>query len=82
MGKMSPLKIVDVAPILLRSLSVPLEVEMDGVCPEALFDGCPVLATVPDEFVPTLERKQTSLDLEEVQTEVLKRLRAIGYLAQ
>jgi len=82
LGEMSPLQIVDVAPILLRSLGVPLEWEMEGVCPEALFNGCPVLATAPSELVPTLERKQNSLDLEEVQTEVLKRLRAIGYIAQ
>lgn len=81
LGKMSPLKIVDVAPILLRSLGVPLELEMDGVCPEALFEGRPALATAHGEIVPALERKQNSPDVAEVQTEVLERLRALGYIA-
>lgn len=38
LGKMPGLEIIDVAPILLRSLGLPPEAEMEGRCPEALFD--------------------------------------------
>jgi predicted AlkP superfamily phosphohydrolase/phosphomutase len=81
LGKMPGLRMVDVAPILLRSLGVAPEPEMEGACPEALFDGRPAPIEESREFVPMLEDTRTNPDVE-VQAEVLKRLRAIGYIAQ
>ena len=83
LGRIPKLEIVDVAPILLRSLGVPQEVPMEGRCPEALFDAS---APVHEPGAPlsangTLERNELEED-DEVQADVLKRLRAIGYLAQ
>jgi predicted AlkP superfamily phosphohydrolase/phosphomutase len=37
LGRMPPMQIVDVAPVLLRSLDVEFEPEMDGHCPARLF---------------------------------------------
>jgi predicted AlkP superfamily phosphohydrolase/phosphomutase len=83
LGRIPKLEIVDVAPILLRSLGVPQEVPMEGRCPEALFDAS---ATVHESGAPVSAngtRKPDRLEEDdEVQAEVLKRLRAIGYLAQ
>jgi predicted AlkP superfamily phosphohydrolase/phosphomutase len=79
-GRMDALQIVDVAPILLRSLGVDPELYMEGVGPEALFESLPAMEK-QREFVPWLEACDATPD-GEVEAEVLNRLRAIGYLAQ
>jgi predicted AlkP superfamily phosphohydrolase/phosphomutase len=84
LGRMSRLKIVDVAPILLRSLGQSQECELEGHCPEALFDASVAPAQERDEPVAVTSRpeKVDPAEPSEAEEEVLKRLRAIGYLAQ
>jgi len=84
LGRMSALRIFDVAPILLRSLGVAQDMEMEGRCPEDLFDENVVPPPQPGESelgADMLQGRERNED-SEVQAEVQKRLRALGYLAQ
>jgi predicted AlkP superfamily phosphohydrolase/phosphomutase len=81
LGRMAGLQIVDVAPILLRSLGAPQEEEMEGACPEGLFDDRAEPIAESREPVPVLEIRPDDGG-SEVQAEVLKRLQAIGYIAE
>ena len=87
-GRISKLRIVDVAPILLRSLGMPQEVEMEGRCPDNLFDS---LVVPPQEYVSPHELCEAYIGSKppreadctidtEMEDEVLQRLRALGYL--
>jgi len=93
LGRMPRLQIVDVAPILLRSLGLPPEPEMEGRCPPALFDdGVAPLAQRParNESIdaggrcPALPDEQARAEREpdpEIEAEVLERLKGMGYIA-
>jgi predicted AlkP superfamily phosphohydrolase/phosphomutase len=84
LGRMSGMRIVDVAPVLLRSVGFAPPVDMEGVCPRDLFDDSQVPVEEHRELAAASYGIGKSPDSElqvEVQAEVLKRLRAIGYLA-
>jgi predicted AlkP superfamily phosphohydrolase/phosphomutase len=95
LGKMLGLDIIDIAPILLRSLGLPPEPEMEGRCPDALFDDDAPLAGQETfnssecsksevNLLPTPSSELAEVEPDgdaDVQAEVLKRLRTLGYLA-
>jgi predicted AlkP superfamily phosphohydrolase/phosphomutase len=81
LGKMQGLRIVDVAPILLRSLGFGPEIEMEGDCPENLIEAVWPQAAASPELRPFVVDQDTAERNPEVEAEVLKRLRAIGYIA-
>jgi predicted AlkP superfamily phosphohydrolase/phosphomutase len=80
LGRMNGLQIVDVAPILMRSLETAQDVEMEGVCPPDLFERFAAAADEGHEVVPAAEGVPASADTE-VQADVLKRLQMIGYIS-
>jgi predicted AlkP superfamily phosphohydrolase/phosphomutase len=87
-GKLPRLDIVDVAPVLLRSLGLPPEPGMHGCCPEGLFDARMVPAVCREVPKPSanpehengpVQGARSRADLE-VHAEVLKRLEQLNYL--
>jgi predicted AlkP superfamily phosphohydrolase/phosphomutase len=92
LGRMPRLNIIDVAPILLRSLGLPPEPDMEGHCPDALFIDDP---RAPErEFATTSagagdgvqgstssfrKPEVTAFDAE-MEAEVLKKLELMGYI--
>jgi predicted AlkP superfamily phosphohydrolase/phosphomutase len=79
LGRIPRMQIVDVAPILLRSLGFAPEPGMEGRCPETLFEPEMVAAPGPGEHVPAGAASETEEDAE-IEAEVLQRLQALGYI--
>jgi hypothetical protein len=81
MGRMPGLRIVDVAPILLRSLGAAADCEMEGRCPEGLFERTSSAVSAGAAFTAMPPAAETTPDAE-LETEVLKKLQALGYIAE
>jgi predicted AlkP superfamily phosphohydrolase/phosphomutase len=83
LGPMPALEICDVAPILLRSLGAVPEGEMEGCCPEALFDlqPNPEADNLKVASAGALQGQEQN-SYADVEEEVLKRLQLTGYLLQ
>jgi len=83
---LSELSILDVAPILLYSLDLPIPEDMEGRMPTEAFipsmlEGRPVKSSAPAEPVEqTSDTPPEQLYDEKAEEEVLKTLRALGYI--
>jgi hypothetical protein len=80
MGRIAGLQIIDVAPILLRSLGLTATAEMEGAIPEGLFED-PAPSEAVRDHEPVAQFSEENRDTE-VHAEVLKRLCEIGYIEQ
>jgi len=80
--------LVDVTPIMLYSLGLPLPSDLEGEVPDGLFSrefladrpierGSPTLG--PDPFADRHENPELDLDAD-AEAEMMARLRALGYL--
>jgi hypothetical protein len=80
-----PLRLIDVAPLLLHALDAPVPVDLEGRLPGEVFDPAwlaehPVRVGAPTEIPEPLPLgAQTAEDVEGEQ-EVMARLRALGYV--
>jgi predicted AlkP superfamily phosphohydrolase/phosphomutase len=86
LGRMPRMEIVDVAPVLLRSLGVEPETEMEGRCPEGLFQF-PATSTVPEprDAAVTITPQppgEPSATGVEIQEEVLRLLVQLDYFQE
>jgi hypothetical protein len=90
-GRMPRLEIVDIAPILLRSLGLAPEPGMQGRCPDGLYDPAVVPVGPQPPADPTSgsepygDRSQTPDGLprgndRDVEALVIERLKALAYL--
>jgi predicted AlkP superfamily phosphohydrolase/phosphomutase len=91
LGRMPELQLVDVAPILLRSLGLPPEPEMQGRCPAALFNDGEAVLVQPNEAIDAARRLDHAAlsdgqeDTEpepdpEIEAEWSRMLKAMNYL--
>lgn len=82
----APLSILDIAPLLLYSLDVPIPSHMDGRLPEEIFapsalQARPARTAAPTATAsPTAEAEPEPVLDDEAEAEVLRRLHALGYL--
>lgn len=83
--RVEELSIVDVAPLLLHRLGLPVPEDMSGSVPEAIFEPGelarrPVLHTAATEPAPDLSGAPGIEFAPEEQAAVMERLRALGYV--
>jgi hypothetical protein len=84
-GHMPKMSIVDVAPVLLRSLGIATAVEMEGRCPEGLFDlaadGDVGMVDQPVDDIKQQSSQPTESN-PEVAADVLKLLVQLNYFQE
>lgn len=79
---LAELAIVDVAPLLLHSLGLPLPDDLDGRLPAEVFEAAALRRRPPRAVAsrpPAPARPSAGLDGED-EAEILRRLRALGYV--
>jgi predicted AlkP superfamily phosphohydrolase/phosphomutase len=87
LGRMPQMEIVDVAPVLLRSLGVESYLEMEGRCPEGLFESAATvsaqhrLAERAPHITPLAPSASPETDTE-IQEEVLRLLVQLDYFQE
>jgi len=84
--RLTPLSILDVAPLLLHSLGLPVSAELEGRVPTEAFEPTALLAR-PIKKSPLSEPADQLSQIpvgpvldEEAEAEILRRLRALGYV--
>jgi hypothetical protein len=80
-----PLTLLDIAPLLLHTLDVPIPSDLQGRVPTEALDSAwlaahPVRVGAPTEPMQPLPAPVQEMDESEGEQEVLDRLRALGYV--
>ncbi|MGH7045324.1 MAG: alkaline phosphatase family protein [Stellaceae bacterium] len=78
------LSILDIAPTLLYALGLPVPADFEGRVPQHIFERSyieanPVVRAAPTRVLDDTERAVGTMDTE-LETEVIKQLKALGYL--